>query len=40
LSRWPPDATPNGQICASYLEYRQRTWPTTINPTCSSTPNG
>ena len=23
-----------------YLEYRQRTWPTTINPTCSSTPNG
>ena len=28
-----------GSALASYLEYRQRTWPTTTNPTCSSTPN-
>jgi hypothetical protein len=30
---------PPPSALASYLEYRQRTWPTTINPTCSSAPN-
>jgi hypothetical protein len=35
-----PLAPAPASALASCLEYRQRTWPATINPTCSWTPNG
>jgi hypothetical protein len=34
----PPPPPPSA--LASYLEYRQRTWPAAINLTCSPAPNG